>query len=70
VCVRYVPAPEFSEQSRLLIADRLRGRLGDIDVLFESVERVPREANGKFRAVVCLLPDQGGGSFHSGSEAT
>lgn len=70
VSVRYVPAPQFSEQSRLLIAERLRGRLGDIDVLFESFERIPRDANGKFRAVICLLPDQGGGSFRAGSEAT
>jgi hypothetical protein len=29
--------------------------MGKVNVRFEVVERIPREANGKFRAVKCLI---------------
>jgi phenylacetate-CoA ligase len=53
--VRYVPAPGFSRSAETSIADRLRDRLGSIEIVFESLGRIPRTASGKFRAVVCAI---------------
>lgn len=54
--VRYVPAAGFSEETRHLIEQRLRERIGAVQVVLEEVPEIPRGANGKFRAVVCALP--------------
>ena len=35
---------------------QLQARLGLVEVIMEPVDEVPREPNGKFRAVVCNLP--------------
>jgi phenylacetate-CoA ligase len=56
VRVRYVPAPDFTAISERSMAERLRARMGDIEVIFERVDSIPRSANGKFRAVVCRMP--------------
>ena len=37
------------------LAQLLRDRMGDIEVVVEAVDELPRGANGKFRAVVCRL---------------
>lgn len=55
VRVRYVPADDYSAADGAGIAARLRERLGDVDVVLEAVDAVPRTPNGKFRAVVCAL---------------
>jgi phenylacetate-CoA ligase len=55
VRVRYVPAPEFNAATGAEVARRLRDRLGDVDVVLEEVERVPRDAGGKLRGVICAL---------------
>jgi phenylacetate-CoA ligase len=55
VRVRYVPAPGFSASAGSSLADRLRDRMGDVEVVLEEVERIPRTSRGKFRAVVCEL---------------
>lgn len=52
VTVRYVPAPGCTSQALDGLAARLRERLGDVDVTFEAVDKIPRTANGKFRAVI------------------
>jgi len=57
VRVRFVPRPEFTTAAERSIAARLRARLGDIHVVFEPVEQIPRTSRGKFRAVVCELPE-------------
>lgn len=55
----YVPGVGFDEAAKLTMKKRIQHRLGDVDVLFREVERVPREPNGKFRPVVCRLsPEQ------------
>jgi phenylacetate-CoA ligase len=54
--VRYVPAPGFSPRDESVIIQQLQARLGLVEVILEPVNEVPREANGKFRAVVCKLP--------------
>jgi phenylacetate-CoA ligase len=56
VVVRYVPAPEFTPATERTIASRLEARLGGITVTFEPMDRIPREPNGKFRAVRCEVP--------------
>ncbi len=53
--VLYVPAPEFTVSTRQTIIDRLRARLGDVDVKLEPVPEIPRGRNGKFQAVVCKV---------------
>ncbi len=53
--VRYVPAEGFDSAAAAAIADRLRERMGDVAVILEEVGSIPRDANGKFRAVVCAL---------------
>jgi hypothetical protein len=50
--VLYVPAPDFVPGAEAGIAEQLRLRMGPVRVLFEQIEQIPRERNGKFRAVV------------------
>lgn len=54
--VRYVSAPGFGAESGQLIVQRLRERLGAVQVVLEEVREIPRGPNGKFRAVLCTLP--------------
>lgn len=54
--VYYVPAEGFSRDSHDWIVRAIRDYLGPIEVVLEEVDRVPREKNGKFRAVVCHIP--------------
>lgn len=53
--VRYVPAPGFATKDQQSIIGQLQARLGPIQVILEAVPEVPREPNGKFRAVICRL---------------
>ncbi len=50
-----VPAPGYDRHSVDLIVDRLRARMGKIEVVVEQVDHIPRGPYGKFRAVVNLL---------------
>ena len=56
VRVRLVPAPGFTQSAVDEITNRLRARLGQVQVVIESLPEVPRTANGKFRAVICQVP--------------
>lgn len=47
--VRFVPTPDYTPQDGMIIGQRLRDRLGDMEIVLEPVERIPRSANGKFR---------------------
>jgi phenylacetate-CoA ligase len=58
--VLYVPDPGFDGAAARLLASRLRERVGDVTITLERVERVPRDANGKFRSVVRRTPPHGG----------
>jgi phenylacetate-CoA ligase len=53
--VRIVPAQGYKPKDGEAIVKRLQDRLGRIEVVLELVERIPRSANGKFRAVVSNL---------------
>lgn len=52
IVLRYVPAEGFGEQTRRTLTAEIRARLGAVNVEFERLEQIPREANGKFRAVI------------------
>ena len=56
--VRYVPAADYSADAGRSMVERLRDRMGAVDVILEQVNDVPRTANGKFQAVVCNLPSE------------
>lgn len=55
--VLYVAAPGFNTGHAAAVRDRLRERVGDMQIILEQVPFVPRTTSGKFRAVVSLLPD-------------
>jgi phenylacetate-CoA ligase len=55
VRVRYVPATDFNVAAGRSITERLRQRMGCVEVVLEAVDQVPRTANGKFRAAICQL---------------
>jgi len=54
--VRYVATADFTPAAARSIVQRLQERLGTVEVFLERVDEVPRERNGKFRAVLCNLP--------------
>jgi phenylacetate-CoA ligase len=54
--VRYVPTEDWTHSSSAILTERLQSHMGDIRVVLEPVDKIPRGANGKFRAVVCDLP--------------
>jgi phenylacetate-CoA ligase len=53
--IRYVPEDGFTNQTGELLTKRLQAHLGNVDVVLEALDRIPRTANGKFRAVVSQL---------------
>jgi len=54
--VRVVADAGYGDRTREGIRRNLRERLGPVDVVVEEVDALPRGPNGKFRAVVSLLP--------------
>jgi phenylacetate-CoA ligase len=56
--VRYAPTPEFTAQNGRTMVERLRARMGDVDVELEELAEIPPSANGKLRAVVCEVPSE------------
>ena len=50
--IKLVPGPGFTSGTRSLLSERLKMRVGDIRIVVELVDDIPRSANGKFRAVV------------------
>jgi phenylacetate-CoA ligase len=56
--VRFVPDANFNDMAGRSIVDRLRDRLGPVEVVLEPVDTIPRTASGKFRAVICHVPGQ------------
>jgi phenylacetate-CoA ligase len=53
-CLRicYVPATGWTQEMKSSIIDRIRSRMGAVQVLMEQVGAIQRGPNGKFRAVV------------------
>jgi phenylacetate-CoA ligase len=55
IIVRFVPAPEYKPQDGQSIIERIQEHMGKINVILESMNELPREANGKFRAVISRI---------------
>lgn len=58
IAVKYVRADGFHQNALRDLSDRIRDRLGDIQVELEEVTEIARTNNGKFRAVICNLPKE------------
>jgi len=56
--VRYVPAIDYTSSDGRSVAERIRERMGDVKVILEPVNEIPKEPNGKFRAVVNIMPQE------------
>lgn len=52
IVMRLVPAPEYTPQDGQTLINRLCARMGDVHVRLELLSEIPRESNGKFRAVI------------------
>ena len=56
IVVRLVPRAGFGPAEQKELDQGFRARLGEaIEIAYEIVEAIPRQANGKFRAVVSQL---------------
>ena len=53
-----VPAADYAPAAGEVIAERLRERLGPVNVAIELVASLPRTAAGKTKSVVSHLPRQ------------
>jgi phenylacetate-CoA ligase len=58
ILVKLVAADGFGSKQTAILKDRIRERLGDINVELETVDAIPRTSRGKFRAVICNLPSE------------
>ncbi len=58
VRVRYVPTRNFRPEHERIITQRLQERMGSVKVVMELITEVPREPNGKFRAVICRISEE------------
>jgi len=58
VRVRFIPTRGYSQRDARTIVERLHDRLGDMEILLEPVDHIPRDANGKFRSVICKVTDE------------
>ena len=56
--VLYVPTADYGEADGAALIQRIRDRVGEMEVVLQPVDEVPRTANGKFRAVVSNLDKQ------------
>ena len=56
ILVRIAPRPGYGTDAQARIDREFRARLGrEITIRYELVDAIPREANGKFRAVISML---------------
>lgn len=58
VTLRYVPADGFTPEAEERLRRAIRNHLGPVEVTMEPMLRLPRGANGKLRAVICLMPPE------------
>ena len=48
----------MSQKTAKEIINRIRDRMGYVEVNLEKVVKIPRTERGKFRAVICNLSDK------------
>jgi phenylacetate-CoA ligase len=58
VRVRVVPALGFDASHEHAIAMGVRERIGEVQVVVDRVDAIPRTTNGKLRVVVCNVSAQ------------
>ncbi|WP_322506763.1 hypothetical protein [Anaerolinea sp.] len=64
--VRLVPAEGYTSRTAEELMERLRQRVGgQMEIVLEEVQAIPRGANGKFRAVISLLKESKYDNNHS-----
>lgn len=56
--VKLIPDKDFNQNSAQKLTDRIKERIGDIEIRLETVSHIPRTKRGKFRAVLCNLSEQ------------
>ena len=56
ITLRYVRADEFCDGTLRTLQERIRERMGPVEISFDEVVQIPRTARGKFRAVICDIP--------------
>jgi phenylacetate-CoA ligase len=56
VRLRFVPSSEYQAADGKAMVRRIQERMGNIEVILEAVNEIPRSANGKFRSVICKVP--------------
>jgi phenylacetate-CoA ligase len=55
IVVRLVPADDFNPKAAKNLSERIRERMGDVEITLETVTEIPRTERGKFRSVICDL---------------
>lgn len=56
--IRYVPAPNFTPAAGQVIVERLRARVGTgVNIVLEEIAEVPPAPDGRFRSIVCVIPE-------------
>lgn len=53
--ILFVPTSDFTPDDGRTLINRLRARMGAVEVTLEKVHEIPRGASGKFRTVICNL---------------
>jgi phenylacetate-CoA ligase len=56
--IRYAPAPDFVDSTRTVLTERIRERMGNVNVVLEAVDELPRAGSGKLRGVICCIPPE------------
>ena len=59
-CVRvnFVPTPAFNSDHERVIVQRLKERMGNVEVVMHPMTEIPRGPSGKFRIVICRIPKE------------
>ena len=55
VRLRFVPDTQYRAEHGEAMIKRIQERMGNVQVVLEPVNEIPRTTNGKFRAVICNL---------------
>ncbi|MDC9723074.1 MAG: hypothetical protein PSN34_09955 [Urechidicola sp.] len=53
--INMVVETEFDKKNELIICERLNSQLGEITILFKYLDEIPKEENGKFKAVISKI---------------
>jgi phenylacetate-CoA ligase len=66
--VKFVPATRYGSADAEAMIERLHKRVGDMEIVLEATDHIPRGANGKFRAVISLVREATAPPHSSGED--